>query len=284
MSKTILITGASGNIGSQLVKILEQTDNQVLKATQDKTTHGTNNQVYIDFADKNSLVEGFKKADVVFLLFPMVEQMVSFAENAVEAAKEANVKTLIRSSGAGADSNAQFLMPQVQGSIDDLIVNSGIPYVITQPASFMQNFVNFFAQNIKNGAVYLPVGTGKIGWVDVRDIAQVNATILANPSQFIGSKITITGSENLSYAQALKTIADTIGKEIQFVDVPEEAAINAMKEMGMPDFTIQMTSSLNQIIKAGYAEGTTETVKEITGKAPISFKQFSADYQEAWKS
>ena len=55
-----------------------------------------------------------------------------------------------------------------------------------------------------------------------------------------------------------------------------------MHGYGMPQFNIDMLSSLNQIIKAGYAEGTTSTVSEVTGKAPISFSQFAADYQASW--
>ncbi len=282
MSNTILITGATGNIGSHLVQALAPTPHKVLAGSSNKNAGGGSNQVYIDFADKQSLVAAFKKADTVFLLFPMVAEMVSFAQNAVEAAKEAGVKTLVRSGGAGADSSAGFMMPKVQGTIDDLIVNSGIPYVITQPTSFMQNLVNFFAHDIKNGAVYLPVGRGKMGWIDVRDIASANAAILNNPEPYLNSKITLTGPENLSYAQALAIVAAATGKAVQFVDVPEAAANQSMKDMGMPEFVIQMTASLNQIIKAGYAEGTTSSVQDITGKAPIPLAQFAADYKNHW--
>ena len=282
MSRTILVTGATGNIGSHLVKELRQNEHRILAATSSASEDGKDEKVYLDFADRKSLVAAFKQADTVFLLFPMVAQMVDFAKNAVEAAKEAGVQTLVRSSGAGADGKAGFLMPKVQGTIDDLIVNSGIPYVITQPASFMQNFVNFFAQDIKNGNVYLPVGEGKMAWIDVRDIAKANAGILADPTPYLNSKIMLSGAENLSYPEALGIISKVIGKKIQFVDAPEEAAIAAMAQMGMPQFTIDMTSSLNQIIKAGYAEGTSSSVKEITGQAPISFEQFTQDYKQAW--
>ena len=81
----------------------------------------------------------------------MIEPMIDFAKNAVDAAKLSGVKHIVRSSGAGADSSLEFKMPKVQGTIDDLIKNSGINYTLTKPASFMQNFVNFFADNIKNG-------------------------------------------------------------------------------------------------------------------------------------
>ena len=128
----------------------------------------------------------------------------------------------------------------------------------------------------------MPVGDGKLGWVDVRDIARVNAAILKNPQPYLGQKITITGGENLSFAEAIKILSDTIGKPVQFVDVPEEAARDAMQKMGMPAFIIDMTESLNRIIKAGYAAGVADSVLKITGQSPIAFRQFVADYKQAW--
>jgi len=149
-------------------------------------------------------------------------------------------------------------MPRIQGTIDDIIRASGIAYTLTKPASFMQNFVNFFSNDIKNGVVYQPVGQGKMGWVDVRDIAAVNTQVLIHPEKYINQELTITGSENLSYAEALKLISKTIGEPIDFVDIPDEKANAAMK-------------------------GVTTTVQNVTGEKPISFEQFANDYQSNWK-
>ena len=281
MNRKILITGSTGNIGSQISKnLLAQNIPFTAGINSSEIAEG---KVFLDYNDEDNLKETFSGHDTVFLLFPMHSKMVDWAKSAVKAAKEANVKHIVRSSGAGADSSSAFFMPKTQGTIDDIIRNSGISYTITQPASFMQNFVNFFAHDIKNGQVYQPVGNGKMGWVDVRDIAAVNTQILITPERFINQELTITGSENLSYGEALKIISDTTQKPVDFIDVPAENAIEAMKSYGMPQFNIDMLSSLNQIIKAGYAEGTTTTVKDITGNAPIPFSQFANDYKSYWQ-
>lgn len=129
----------------------------------------------------------------------------------------------------------------------------------------------------------MPAGQGKLGWVDIRDIAAVNAEILKNPNAYVNQELTITGAENLSFEDALAIVSSVLDKKVNYVDVSENAAIQAMKDYGMPDFVIEMTSSLNKIIKAGYAEGVTETVEKITGKQPISFRQFVEDYKENWQ-
>ncbi|PQJ78992.1 SDR family oxidoreductase [Polaribacter porphyrae] len=283
MKNRILVTGSSGNIGTQIVKQLETSQANFLIGVSSNKEDLSSNQVHVDFNDKASLVKAFKDIDTLFLLFPMIEPMIDFAKNAIEAAKEVGVKHIVRSSGAGADSSSTFKMPKVQGTIDDLVKQSGMNYTITKPTSFMQNFVNFFANDIKNGTLYMPAGQGKLGWVDVRDIAAVNAEILKNPNAYVNQELTITGAENLSFEDALSIVSSVLDKKVNYVDVPENAAIQAMKDYGMPDFVIEMTRSLNQIIKAGYAEGVTETVEKITGKQPISFRQFVEDYKENWQ-
>ena len=281
MSSKILVTASNGNIGSQISKHLKA-QNIPFVAGSNSSKKGEHT-VFVDFNDEESLVKAFAGIDTVFLLFPMQAKMIDWAENAVRAAQRADVKHLVRSSGAGANADSPYFMPKVQGQIDDLIRRSGIPYTLTLPTSFMQNFVNFFAQDIRNGKVYQSVGDGKIGWVDVRDIAAVNAQVLITPERFINQELTITGAENLSYPDALKVISEVIEKPIDFVDVTNEDAIAAMKSIGIPQFNIDMMSSLNEIIRAGYAEGVTSTVEEVNGNIPISFLQFATDYQAAWQ-
>ena len=281
MNKKTFVTVSQGNIGKHIVSLLKEKNAVFASGINSTTTK--DNQIYFNFDDKGSMTKAFEGYDVVFLLFPMHAKMVEWAQNAISAAQAANVKHIVRSSGAGADINASFFMPHIQGTIDQLIKESGINYTITKPASFMQNFINFFGYDIKNGTVYQPVGNGKIGWVDVRDIAAVNTQVLLHPNDYINQELTITGPENLSYEEALKYISKAIGKEIAFVDIPNEKANETMLNFGLSTFNIDMLSSLNKIIKAGYAEGITNTVLEVTGKAPIPFQQFAIDCQSNWK-
>lgn len=278
----VFVTASTGNIGSQIVKNIS-TQNIPFSAGVNSTAGLEKNQIQMDFDDKGSLQKAFAGHDTVFLLFPMHEKMVQWSKNAVTAAKATGVKHIIRSSGAGADVSSSFFMPKIQGTIDTIIRNSGIDYTITKPASFMQNFVNFFSYDIKKGSVYQPAGDGQIAWVDVRDIAAVNTKVMLSPEHYTNKELTITGGENLSYSEALDVISKIIDKPITFVDIDAEKSIDAMKGYGMSQFSIDMMSSLNEIIKAGYASGTTETVQELTGKEPIKFKQFAMDFQANWQ-
>lgn len=282
--KNILITAATGNIGSQIVRVLKEKKIEFYAgiSAQDKALNDVNCRV-IDYNDSAVLEKAFMDIDTLFLLYPMDEKMINWNKNAIDAARKVGVKHIVRSSGAGSNSGAPFLMPNVQGTIDDYIIKSGINYTITQPAAFMQNFVNFLANDIKNGTVYQPVnGNSKLNWADVRDIASVNAEIIIDPSKYVNQQLTISGGENLSYEDCLKIIGSAIGKSINFVKVSNEAAIDAMLGYQIPQFNIDMMMSLNAIIDLGYAQLDTQTVKDITGKDPLTFKQFATDYKNAW--
>jgi uncharacterized protein YbjT (DUF2867 family) len=171
---------------------------------------------------------------------------------------------------------------------EKIIEESGITYAFLRSGAFMQNFINFFGQTIKNqNAFYLPAGDGKVSFVDVRDIAAVVAKLLTKNNgnrgqQHENKAYDITGPEALSYSQAAEIISKEIGKKISYVDIPEEDARKAMKGIGMEDWLIDAIMELYNIIKAGYASQTTNTVEQIIGRKPTSFAQFVRDYSNSF--
>ncbi|MEI6767001.1 MAG: NmrA family NAD(P)-binding protein [Bacteroidota bacterium] len=284
MDNKIFVTASSGNIGSQIVKLLIAANADFtagISQREEGKSFSYPTQI-IDFADKNALSETFKGFDTLFLLVPMHPLMVDWAKNAVDAAKIAGIKHIVRSSGMGTNVQSPYKISKLQGTIDEYIKSSGCSFTITAPNNFMQNFISYHANDIKNGIVYMPTGHGNVSWIDVRDIAAVNAAILQNPSKFAGHTIDITGGESLSYADCLRIISEAIGKTVSFIDIPEQAAIDGMKQYHMPEFVIEVMSSLNALIKAGKAEAVGNSVSEITGKSPILFSEFVHENVNYW--
>ena len=135
---------------------------------------------------------------------------------------------------------------------------------------------------VRAGTVYSSQGDGRIPFVDVRDIAAVAAEVLANPQAHLGQACILSGKEALTNAEALALISQETGKPIELIPIPEEAAVEGMRQAGMPDALVEMMSSLNQIIAAGWVAETSPDINSILGREPISFKQFAADYREVW--
>jgi NAD(P)H dehydrogenase (quinone) len=284
MTNRILVTGAAGNIGAEIVKRL-----QARKADFAVMTHASGGapagagETQGDFLDPASLRRAFEGVDTLFLLFPLVPEMPRMAANAVAAAKAAGVRHIVRSSGAGADAASPVAIAKVHGEIDALIRNSGIPFTLLLPTSFMQNLVNFYGAAIRDGALYAPRGDGATAVIDVRDIADVAVEVLTHPAAHAGQSYTLTGPEDLTDAQMVSAIARQIGRDVRYVDVPEAAAVDSLTRMGSPPQVIEWLMSLNHVIKQGWAAGVSPVVETITGRPPRNLADFVRENAAAWK-
>ena len=281
MTKRILITGATGNIGGEVVRQLKDMGVDFVAGSSSGSVDGVES-VSIDFGDKASLVNAMQSTTTLFMVLPNHPDMVKWGENFIDAAQECGVSHIVRSSGSLADKDSSLKIEHLLGTTDEYLKNSGLDYTITAPSFFMQNFINFFGDDYKNGTIYQPAGDGKIGWVDVRDIAAVNVEILLNPEKYKGQSLTITGSENLSYAEAVQQMNQVLGNESQYFAVSDEKAIEAMRGLGFPEFIVELMISLNQSIRHGHGEEVTNTIEKVLGRQPIGFKQFVEDNKSAW--
>ncbi|WGS45360.1 SDR family oxidoreductase [Burkholderia sp. JSH-S8] len=275
MSNPILVTGATGTIGRELVAQLKATGAHVIAGSASgKAVEGIETR-HADFADAASLASAFRGVDTLFLLLPLQADMVTLAGHAVAAAKAAGVRHIVRSSGAGADPDAPFAIGRVQGEIDRLVAESGVAYTITRPNCFMQNFANFHADMIRAGALYLPQGDGKVSFVD--------AAILQRPADHAGRTYDLTGGAALSNADVAARIGAALGRKVDYVAVTDDAAIASMRDAGVDAWSIDVLMSLSRLIADGHAAAVGSDVRMLLGRAPIAFERFVEDYAGRWR-
>jgi uncharacterized protein YbjT (DUF2867 family) len=279
MKPTLLITGANGTIGRHLTARLQALG--LPFATMSSRAEA--GSVQGSFDDVASLKAAFAGVHTLFLLLPLVPQKLEWARNAVAAAQAAGVSHIVRSSGLGADPASPNPLARLQGQIDQLIEGSGIAHTFLRPAGFMQNWATFAAGQVKDGVVYAPHGDGAQSLIDARDIADAAAAVLANPAPHAGKAYDLTGSDVLNDAQQLAIMGQALGRELRYVDVPEEAAQKTMQDMGMPAVMIDWFMGLHHVIKQGWAAGVTDHVQHLTGHAPRRFEVFVAENVDAWR-
>src|SRR5262249_51368234 len=138
----------------------------------------------------------------------------------VEAAKRGGVKRLgklsVLGAAGGGDSFARIHRP-----VERAVEASGVPYTLLRPASFMQNFVTYEGEAIREeGAVYLPCGDARQSFVDARDIARVAATVLTRAGHE-GQAYNLCGPELLTCAGAAAKLSAAAGRAISYVGVSE---------------------------------------------------------------
>jgi NAD(P)H dehydrogenase (quinone) len=285
MANTILVTGASGTIGTQLTAQLRAAgaNFEVMTSKATDSVGGVRAR-QASFDDVAQLTKAFQGIDTLFVLLPLVPHKVQLARNVAVAAKAAGVKYIVRSSGAGADAKAAFSLPQLQGTIDDILAATGIPSTFLRNAGFMQNYTTFGAQMVKDGMWYAASADAAQSLVDVRDIAAVAAQILLNPAAHAGKAYTLTGGESLTDTQRVAILSTVLRKPVGFTPISVEQAAHTMKtNWGMPETMVGWMSSLNQIVSAGYAAGISPDVQTLLGRAPITFQQFAKDYATQWQ-
>lgn len=280
----ILVTGGTGTIGRELVRALShhKLDFSVMSS---KPAHSANGVSYVqgDFADIESLKRAFQGHERLFLLLPVAPQQEQFAANAIEAARALGIRHIVRSSSWRADPSSDVSMARMQGQTNALLANSGIAWTVLRPNMFMQNLVNFNAEEIRAGAVHAPHGNGATGLVDVRDIADAAAAVLAAPALHAGKTYDLTGPEALTDAQQLEVVSRALGRAVRYVDVPEDAAEDAMRAMGMPAIVIDWLMGLNRAAKQGWFAEVTGDVLQLTGHPPRQFVDFVNEHIAAWR-
>ena len=294
---TILVTGAPGTVGSEVVKQLASSSsidkkiirvgvhslNKVDKLKQYKTVEIVN----MDYYKSETITNALQNIDKLFWLTPLAPNTTQISSNLVKEAQKNDIKHIVKLSVMDADIEPATTITRLHRQEEKIIEESGIPYTFLRPVGFMQNFINFFGQTIKNqNAFYLPAGDGKVSFVDVRDIAAVAVkTLVANDdnNQHIGKAYGITGDELLTYKQAAEILSKEVGKKINYVNISDEEARKAMKGIGMENWLIDGMMELYNIIRDGHAAQITNTVEQIVGQKPISFSQFAKEYAEFFR-
>lgn len=287
---TFLITGATGNIGSQLIKKLSNENVNIRAAVHSLSrsnkiqTIGVRDLVEIDFDMPSEIQYSiFEDVDKIFLLTPNFD--TRGIVKLLEEAKKAGVQHIIQlSSDSVSLVSSESAGTKIFKEKEKMIQESGIPYTILRPTAFMQNFLtNGFTIKTQN-RFYLPWGKGKVSSVDTRDIASVAAKILISDSENYKNKsYSITGPEALSCYDIAKIFSEVLENNIEFVDISEEESFNEMRRMSMSDILIEYILELSRIIKQDSVSYISSSVEDITGKKPITFRKFVEDYKEAFK-
>jgi len=289
MVERILVTGASGTVGSEVINQLSSDIVDVniraaahsIESVKKVTKSESVEPIQIDYNNPDTLKDALKEVDRVFLLTPFQSDMVELSSKFLkEITNSGNIKQIVKLSVMGADSEPGIIGSRLHRQVEKMIEESRIPFTFLRPNFFMQNFVTFFSRSImEQGAFYLPAGDGKVSFVDVRDIAAVAVQSLTknNDGRHNGKAYTITGPEAISYDDVARILSEQVGKKISYVDISEDDARKGMKETGSDEWTINYMIELFDIIRKGYLSQVSSVVDDVTGKRPTTMSQFAKD-------
>ncbi|MEE6261710.1 SDR family oxidoreductase [Plantactinospora sonchi] len=275
---TILITGATGMVSSELLRQLA--GKAPLRAlVRDPSRSPALDGVDVavgDLDDPATLVPAFDGVTTLWLLTPMGPIAPSQSMNAVWAARQAGVRHIVRLSAIGAAHDAPTRNGRLHALSDAELQNSGIAWTILRPSYFMQNLLGALAGDQLHGLF----GEARVGTVDVRDIAAAAAEILTAPHRHEGMIYTLTGPESISLHQAAEEVTRALGRPARYVPQSPEQTHAGLLKLGLDDWTAEVLTEYRGAYGSGWGDFVNDHVATIVGRPPRGIAEFIRDHRE----
>jgi uncharacterized protein YbjT (DUF2867 family) len=279
----ILVIGGRSKIGTALIADLLDRGEQVRVLARSSEPGGAPaaETVTGDLADEGTLVTAMDGVEKMFLLSSPHPDAVRWHRNAIDAASRTQVQLVVRSSILGADRETAAEFIGAHTDSDRYLQASGLPYVIVRPNLFLQNIPESTIPSIDgSGNLYADAGLARLSMVDTRDVAAVAAAVLTGPGH-AGQSYDVTGPEALSYGDVAAKLAKALGRDINYVDVPDDAVRQALLGAGLNEWFAGALVGLYQDYRRsgpdGYAAQVTDTVPRLTGHPARSLDDLLAE-------
>lgn len=282
----VLITGATGNVGSYVLEFLQRDTNieviaAISRPESAKKFSPDIKTAVLDFENPATFETSLESVDRIFLMRPPhISKTKSTFLPFIELAKRKGVKHIVFLSLIGVDNNK--IVPHYK--IEQYILASGIPYTFLRAGFFMQNLNTTHLDDIRNlHQIILPAGKGKTSFVDTRDVAEVGALALLTDSHF-NKKYNLTGNRALTYYEVASVLSRVLHTEITYQPVSVIKFFRHMKSQGHKTAYIMVVAVLYLVTKFGKAGNIYPDVHNLLNRLPISFDKYAEDHTEIFKN
>lgn len=283
--KKVLITGAVGNVGMEVIKSLSKLARgfEIIAAVRniekDKIQLAEFRTALkeFDFTDTDTFQPALQDCDVLFLMRPpQISNVGKYFKPLIDAAIREGVSHIVFLSVQGVEKSS--VIPHHK--IEKLIVESKIPYTFLRPAYFMQNFTTTLRQDlIYKKKIFLPAGKVVFTLIDIRDIGEVAARIIAEPATYLNKCYELTCDDRLTFKEMAIQLSDTIGTTINYQSPSLLSFFRAKRRENIPVAFILVMIMLHYLPRFQKAPALSDWVKKITGRPPVTFKQFIIDHK-----
>src|ERR671921_842260 len=278
----ILVSGATGNNGIEILKRLATGDVQVRAMVRnlDRASGIALPHVEVvegDFDRPETLLAALAGVERAFLLTNSSERAESQQIAFIDAARKSGVAHVVKLSQFDADVDASGRFQRYHAVVEAALQESGLAYTILRPNLYMQGLLNFRPTIAPQNAFYAAAGDAKVSVIDVRDIAEVAVAALTE-SGHEGKIYELTGPQALTHAQMAEGLSEALGRRVSFVDIPPEAMRDALLGVGLPVWQADGLLEDYAHYRRGEAAAVTSGVRDAIGKAPRSFDEFARDY------
>ena len=278
----ILVTGATGNVGSEIARqlIAKNVPFRIYVRDADKAATMIGAEGYEialgDFSNEAAFASALEGVDAVYMVTNQSDAFKSDLQRMVRQAEQAGIKRFVMLSAEG-DPESDIFFVRRTGELEEIVRGTSLDWTFLRPDWFMQNFAGFVAA----GMVAFPEGPGKTSFVDVRDIAEVAIKALSETGH-THRTYRLTGPDAMTFAQAAARISAGLGRDIPFVGITPEQMRDGLIAQGAEVWYAEMNAEMTFAIRMGMSFSPSNDVEFLLGRKPRALETYVSDHKAGW--
>lgn len=280
--RTLFVTGASGHLGRRVVELLlEKGAGKIIAGTRkpEKTADLAARGAIVraaDFDDPKGLEGALAGVDRVLIIstdaIDRPGRRIAQHKNAVAAATKAGVKHVLYTSMPNPETSPVVFAPDHLGT-EQALKASGLTYTILRMSWYTEFLIPTLVPAVASGKLIAATGQGGAPYVTREDCAQAAAAALASDDA-TDQTWNVTGPDLVTYSDLAKLTSEITGQPVTFEAVTPEERTAQLIALGTPEPIAKLLVSSQVAIAQGKMGTPTTAVKELTGRAPMSVREF----------
>lgn len=275
---TIVVSGATGQIGGRVARLLDATGVRQRLIVRDPTRAPDVTHVEVATIGSYRDTDGVRKAlddagPVLMVSAQESEDRLDQHRAFIDAAAASGVPHLVYTSYYGARPEALFSHGRLHAATEAHLRASGVPFTILRDNLYLDFLPDLAGAD---GVIRGPGGSGAVSAVARDDVAEVASVVLQHPADHVGKTYDLTGPEELTLAEIAARLTGLTGRDISYRDETMDEALASRASYGAPDWLVEAWISTYTAIAAGEMAGVTRDVEAITGHPPLSLAELLA--------
>jgi NAD(P)H dehydrogenase (quinone) len=289
-TQTFLVIGATGKTGKHTVQRLlekghgvramvhkEDDRSEALRITGVEVVAG-------ELLEHEDVIRAAAGTSAAYFCYPVSPGLIQATAYFAHAAKRAALKVVVNMSQISAREDSDSHAARDHWIAERIFDWSGVPTVHIRPTFFSEWLLFPFVRStiVKNGIIDLPYGNGRHAPIAGEDQARVIATILAEPAAHIGKTYTLCGPTELDQAGIAAAMTELLGRKISYRPLTIPQYRERLEKAGLHEFMIQHFCAVAVDYQNGLFSGEDKFIAELTGKPPMTVRDFVASHREAF--
>lgn len=273
----ILVTGATGNVGSEIARqlIARNIPFRIYVRDADKAASMIGPDGYEiargAFSDKAAFANALEGISSVYMVTNQSDAFKADLKRMVMQTQAAGVDRFVMLSAEG-DPESDIFFVRRTGELEAIVRETDLSWTFLRPDWFMQNFAGYVAM----GMVAFPDGPGKTSFVDVRDIAEIAIKALTETGH-THRTYRLTGPDAMTFAQAASRISKVLDREIPFVGITPEQMRDALIANGAEPWYAEMNAEMTYAIRMGMSFSPSNDIEFLVDRKPRSIETYAAE-------